>query len=104
MKEASFVAAAIAPLTISGVEAVNETTLNVTLAEDPGDELFAYRSIQLKGSDGSTLTAQFKVQTRKGAVGVFELQNGGKLVPGVTYEVMPVGTWATADEISLSLK
>ncbi|GKU75892.1 S-layer homology domain-containing protein [Paenibacillus sp. L3-i20] len=104
VKEASFVAETIAPLGIASVEAVNETTLSVSLTQDPGDELFAYRSIQLKGSDGSSLTAQYKVQTRKGAVGVFELQNNGKLALGITYEIMPVGTWAKADKISLTTK
>ncbi|MBH5317361.1 S-layer homology domain-containing protein [Paenibacillus sp. GSMTC-2017] len=104
VKEASFIAETIAPLTIASTDAVNETTLNVTLSQDPGDELFAYRSIQLKGSDGSSLTAQYKVQTRKGAVGVFEVQNSGKLVPGVTYEITPVGTWAVADKVSLTTK
>lgn len=103
-KEASFVAEAIAPLAIASAEAVNETTLNVTLAQDPGDELFAYRSVQLKDSDGSTWTAQYKVQTRKGATGVFELQNDGKLQSGISYKVMPVGTWATAGDISFIAK
>lgn len=97
----TFTAQSIAPLEIASVTKVNETTLDVTLTADPGDELFAYRSIQLKGSDGSTLTAQYKVQTRKGAVGVFELQNGGKLVDDVTYEITPAGSWATASNVKL---
>ncbi|MFD0588525.1 S-layer homology domain-containing protein [Paenibacillus sp. GCM10027627] len=99
VKQGSFVAKEIAPLALSSVEAVNETTLNVSLAADPGDELFAYRSVQLKGSDGTTLTAQYKVQTRKGVLGVFEVQNGGKLQPGVSYDVTPVGTWATSKDL-----
>lgn len=96
---ASFVASAFEPLSIASVSATNDTTLSVKLDADPGDELFAYRSVQLNGSDGSALTAQYKVQTRKGAEGTFELQNGGKLAVGVEYEVVPVGAWAVADDI-----
>ncbi|MFX3635995.1 MAG: S-layer homology domain-containing protein [Candidatus Pristimantibacillus sp.] len=98
----TFTAQTIAPLTIASVSKVDSATLNVTLSEDATDELFAYRSIQLKGSDGTTLTAQYKVQTRKGAVGVFELQNNGKLAAGVDYEITPVGNWAVADQVTLS--
>ncbi|CAM3315858.1 S-layer-like y domain-containing protein [Paenibacillus lupini] len=100
----TFTAQSIESLEIGAVDQVNETTLNVTLTADPGDELFAYRSIQLNGSDGTTLTAQYKVQTRKGAVGVFELQNNGKLQAGVQYDIVPVGSWATADNVKLSSK
>ncbi|MGI2294949.1 S-layer homology domain-containing protein [Paenibacillus sp. GXUN7292] len=100
----TFTAQTIAPLEIASVTKVDAATLNVALTADPGDELFAYRSIQLKGSDGTTLTAQYKVQTRKGAVGVFELQNDGKLADGVNYEITPVGSWATANEVVLSVK
>lgn len=97
----TFTAGTISPLTIASVEKVDSATINVTLSEDPTDELFAYRSIELKGSDGTTLTAQYKVQTRKGAVGVFELQNNGKLVEGVNYEITPVGSWAVANQVTL---
>jgi len=98
----TFTAQAIEPLTIQSVTKVDSATLHVTLAQDPGDELFAFRSIQLKGSDGTTLTAQYKVQTRNGAVGVFELQNNGKLAAGVDYEIAPVGSWVVADQVTLS--
>lgn len=101
LKNNTFTAEAMSPLQIASAAKVDATTLNVTLTADPGDELFAYRSVQLKGSDGTTLTAQYKVQTRKGAVGVFELQNEGKLAEGVTYEVTPVGSWATATDVTL---
>ncbi|MCM3784992.1 S-layer homology domain-containing protein [Neobacillus mesonae] len=100
----TFVASSIPPLEIASVSQTDEVTLNVELTADPGDELFAYRSIQLEGSDGTTLTAQYKVQTRSGATGVFELQNGAKLVSGVSYSVSPVGNWATAEEIQLEAK
>ncbi|SFE22315.1 S-layer homology domain-containing protein [Paenibacillus catalpae] len=98
----TFTAQSTEPLVIGAVDKVNDTTLNVTLTADPGDELFAYRSIQLKGSDGTTLTAQYKVQSRKGAVGVFELQNNGKLQAGVQYDIAPVGNWAIASNVKLS--
>lgn len=100
----TFTAQTISPLTIASVSKVDPVTLNVTLTADPADELFAYRSIQLKGSDGTTLTAQYKVQTRRGAVGVFELQNSGKLAEGVDYEITPVGSWAVANQVTLSSK
>lgn len=102
-RSASFVAAAVAPLEIAAAEAVGKTALNVSLSSDPGDELFAYRSITLEGSDGSSLTAQYKVQSRKGATGVFEILNGGKLSEGITYSLRPAGTWATAADITISL-
>ncbi|GGG70928.1 S-layer homology domain-containing protein [Paenibacillus radicis (ex Gao et al. 2016)] len=98
----SFVAGTIEPLVIDSVSQADSATLNVTLKADPMDELFAYRSIQLKGSDGTTLTAQYKVQSRKGAIGIFEIQNGGKLAAGLSYEVTPVGSWATASGVSFT--
>ncbi|EFM10728.1 S-layer domain protein [Paenibacillus curdlanolyticus YK9] len=102
---ASFVAKDIAPLTIVSAQQTDAKTLTVTLAQDPMDELFAFRSVTLKGADGSTLTAQYRVQTRKGAVGIFDVMNGGELKSGVTYTVTPVGTWAVnAGEVTLAAK
>lgn len=101
LKNNTFTAQAIEPLTIQSVTKVDSSSLHVTLTEDPGDELFAYRSIELKGSDGTALTAQYKVQTRNGAVGVFELQNNGKLAAGVDYVITPVGSWAVANQVTL---
>ncbi|MWC31094.1 S-layer homology domain-containing protein [Paenibacillus sp. MMS18-CY102] len=99
---ASFVAKDIAPLTIASAQQTDAKTLTVTLSQDPADELFAFRSVMLKGSDGSALTAQYRVQTRKGAVGIFDVMNGGELKAGVTYSVTPVGTWAVnAGEVTL---
>ncbi|MCU6710360.1 S-layer homology domain-containing protein [Paenibacillus sp. J5C_2022] len=97
VEHASFVAEEIDPLIISSVQAVDGKTLQVTLSGDPGDELFAYRSIQLTGDDGSTLTAQYKVQSRQGAVGTFEIGEG-TLGEGVRYTISPAGTWAVADD------
>jgi hypothetical protein len=103
LKENEFVASEFQPLTIASAEAQDEKTLLVTLSEDPGDELFAYRSVQLKGADGSVLTAQYKVQTRKGATGTFEIQNDGKLTAGVAYEVVPVGNWSVSEQVTVTL-
>ncbi|MFC3804375.1 S-layer homology domain-containing protein [Cohnella sp. GCM10012308] len=95
-KNASFVAGSVEPLQIASAQATDSKTLAVTLASDPGDELFAFRSVKLTGNDGSELTAQYRVQTRKGATGVFDLQNGGELKSGVTYAFAPLGDWAVA--------
>lgn len=100
----SFTASGIAPLAIASASDIDGASIAVSLTADPGDELFAYRSVQLKGKDGSVLTAQYRVQTRKGEMGIFDLQNGGKLTGGMTYEVTPVGTWATAEGIALNAK
>ncbi|WP_224753796.1 S-layer homology domain-containing protein [Paenibacillus terricola] len=105
VKQPSFVAQPIAPLTIASAQKTDSKTLTVTLAQDPGDELFAFRSVTLEGSDGSKLTAQYRVQTRKGATGIFDVQNGGELKDGVTYTVKPVGTWAvTTSNVTLAAK
>lgn len=100
----AFVAGEIAPLQIASVSQTDERVVAVKLSADPGDELFAYRSIELKGADGTVLTALYRVQTRKGDTGVFDIQNDGKLQAGVTYEVVPVGTWAVADHVVLTAK
>lgn len=94
IKDAKFTAKAINPLTIRSVKEVNETTLEVRLSTDPRDELFAFRQIMLTAPDGTELVAQYKVTTRKGATGIFEIMNGGKLEPNTMYSVTPVGQWA----------
>lgn len=105
VKQASFVAQTIAPLTIASAQQTDAKTLNVTLSQDPGDELFAFRSVTLEGSDGSQLTALYRVQTRKGATGIFDVQNGAELKDGVTYTVKPFGAWAvTASDVTLAAK
>ncbi|MBB6638451.1 S-layer homology domain-containing protein [Cohnella thailandensis] len=103
-KNASFVAGDVAPLVIASAQATDAKTLTVTLNGDPGDELFAFRSVKLEGDDGSEWTAQYRVQTRKGATGVFDLQNGGELKSGVNYKVSPVGDWATAAGEAIFIK
>ncbi|WP_308636444.1 hypothetical protein [Paenibacillus silvisoli] len=106
LRNNKFTARQITPLRISSAAAnIDGASITVSLSADPGDELFAYRSVQLKNrSDGSVLTAQYRVQTRKGETGIFDLANGGKLAAGATYEVTPIGTWATADGIALETK
>jgi hypothetical protein len=103
-KEATFVAGEIAPLTISAVTQLDDSKLNVTLTEDPMDEMFAFRQVKLIGSDGKEWIAQYELQTRKGANGTFVLQNGGKLTSGTTYKVQPVGKWAVAEEVAFIAK
>ncbi|OXM85077.1 hypothetical protein [Paenibacillus rigui] len=100
----AFTAAKTKPLHIKSVKAVNDSTLEVTLDKDPKDELFASRSLQLTAPDGAVLTAQYKVLSRKGPVGTFELQKGGKLLPGVSYTVKPVGKWAKVKGNKLTVK
>ncbi|WP_218131594.1 S-layer homology domain-containing protein [Paenibacillus sp. cl123] len=98
----TFTAREIAPLAIASAEQVNETTINITLKQDPKDELFALRSVTLTPANGGApLTAQYKLTSRKGATGTFELQNGEKLSAGTTYAVTPAGNWAAAADISL---
>lgn len=105
VKQPSFVAQTIAPLTIASAQQTDAKTLTVTLSQDPADELFAFRSVTLEGSDGSKLTAMYRVQTRKGATGIFDVQNGGELKDGVTYTVKPAGAWAvTASDVVLAAK
>ncbi|CAG7619106.1 hypothetical protein PAESOLCIP111_02181 [Paenibacillus solanacearum] len=104
LKENTFTAKAIAPLSIQSAKAASETTLTVALAADPMDEMFSGRSVTLTDESGQTLTAQYKVQTRKGAEGTFELTAGGKLNPSVSYKVSPVGDWAVAGNVMLQGK
>lgn len=92
----SFEAKEITSLQISGAEAVSETSINVTLAQDPGDELFSGRSVQLTAPNGDKWVATYKFSSRKGDVGVFDITNSGKLAAGTVYTVTPIGTWATS--------
>ncbi|AFC31373.1 hypothetical protein PM3016_4627 [Paenibacillus mucilaginosus 3016] len=89
----TFTAKTAAALEAVEIRAVNATTLQVTLASDPKDELFASRRLLLSAPDGTLLTAQYKVTTRQGATATFEILNGGAMVPGTTYAVHTVGYW-----------
>lgn len=104
ISQASFVAEEIAPLKISAVSQVDDTKVAVTLSEDPMDELFAFRQVKLISSDGKELTAQYELQSRKGVVGTFVIQGGGKLTSGTTYKIQPVGQWAIWEDLILKTK
>ncbi|RAP75758.1 S-layer homology domain-containing protein [Paenibacillus montanisoli] len=99
-----FTAQQTEPLVIASAANIDGASISLSLSADPGDELFAYRSVQLEGNDGSMLNAQYRVQTRKAGTGIFDILNGGKLAAGVTYEVSPIGTWATAHGIEIDVK
>lgn len=99
----TFVAKEMAPLQIDKAEAASETSIVVTLAEDPGDELFSGRSVELTDAEGNKRTAAYKYSSRKGAAGVFELAQGSKLTAGTTYVVTPVGEWAGESEAELTV-
>ncbi|MDR6881114.1 S-layer homology domain-containing protein [Bacillus sp. 3255] len=101
LKHATFTAKDIAPLTIQSASAVDAKTISVTLSQDPQDEIFVSRRVTLTGTDGSVLTAEYTLTTRKGATGTFALLNNSELVPGMTYTVAPVGKWATATSVNL---
>jgi hypothetical protein len=42
------------------------------------------------------LVATYKFSSRKGPVGVFDIENNGKLAAGTPYTVTPLGAWATS--------
>ncbi|UHA74876.1 S-layer homology domain-containing protein [Paenibacillus sp. 481] len=98
----TFTAQQVAPLVIQEVKANDASSVQVTLAADPQDELFAGRSITLTAADGSSLQATYKFTTRKGATGTFEVANGGKLAAGTTYKVSATGGWASAANVSVT--
>ncbi len=98
LKNPAFVAKEAASVQINSVAQVDASHLNVTLSQDPGDEIFVQREVKLTGSDGSEAKAQYTVQSRKGATGTFVMQNEAKLTTGVTYTVQPIGDWAVSPE------
>lgn len=99
----SFVAGSVAPLEIIGAEAVSDSSIAITLSEDPGDELFSGRSVELTDADGNQRIATYKYSSRKGAVGIFDLTQESKLKPGSTYTIKPVGEWAGETDASLTV-
>lgn len=100
----SFVAESYAPLEIIKAEAISESSVAITLSEDPGDELFSGRSIELIDAEGGKQVATYKYSSRKGAVGIFDLTQEGKLKPGTTYTMKPVGQWAGETTAVLTVK
>jgi len=101
---ATFVAKEIPALQLTGAEAVNDTSILVSLTEDPGDELFSGRSALLTAPNGEKIVATYKYSSRKGAVGVFDLTNDAKLTTGTTYTVQPIGAWAASSNVTLTMK
>ncbi|MBP1966357.1 S-layer homology domain-containing protein [Paenibacillus aceris] len=103
LKNDTFTAKDIAPLKIQSASTVDAKTINVTLSQDPKDEIFVSRRVTLTATDGTVLTAEYTLTSRKGAAGTFALLNNGELVPGMTYTVAPVGNWATAAGVILTV-
>ncbi|HZG14694.1 MAG TPA: S-layer homology domain-containing protein [Candidatus Bathyarchaeia archaeon] len=104
MANPTFVAKNIASLELTAADAISETSISVTLAADPGDELFSGRSVELNAENGEKLIATYKYSSRKGAVGIFDIQQNGTLTKGTTYAVTPVGDWAGDSEVQLTVK
>jgi len=100
----NFVAEEIAPLQWSEAEAVSDTSITLTLTADPGDELFSGRSVELTSPDGEKIMATYKYSSRKGATGVFDLQQNATLTGGTTYTVTPVGDWAGNSQVELTVE
>jgi hypothetical protein len=101
IEQASFTAKSFDSLVVERAQVAGETAVEVTLAQDPGDELFSGRSVTLTAPDGHVLTATYKYSSRKGATGVFELANGEKLISGTTYTLNPVGDWSVASSVTV---
>ncbi|WP_291758505.1 hypothetical protein [Lysinibacillus sp. UBA5990] len=100
----SFVAKKIEPFTLQSAKAIDSKSFELQLTNDPQTDLLAGRSVELRGNDGSTLQAQYRYSSRKGAVGVFDIANGGTLKAGVSYTVRPLNNWATATNVVLQGK
>lgn len=101
IQNASFTAKSFEALVIESAQVSSETAIEVTLTQDPGDELFSGRSVTLTAPDGHVLTATYKYSSRKGAAGIFELTNEGKLVPNTVYTLNPVGDWGVASSVTV---
>ncbi|RAR38982.1 S-layer homology domain-containing protein [Paenibacillus sp. MDMC362] len=99
----TFVAKSFEPLDIIGAAAISESSVSITLSEDPGDELFSGRSVELIDTEGGKLMATYKYSSRKGAIGVFDLTQEGKLKAGTTYTIQPVGKWADETKAVLTV-
>lgn len=104
LENASFTAKSFDALEVASAQAVSETSIEVTLAQDPGDELFSGRSVTLTAPSGEVLTATYKYSSRKGSTGVFDITNDGKLTPGTTYTLNPVGDWSVSSSVTLTLE
>lgn len=89
---------------MQSANAIDSQSFELQLTNDPQSDLLAGRSVELRGNDGSTLQAQYRYSSRKGAVGIFDIANGGTLKAGVSYKVMPLNNWATATNVVLQGK
>lgn len=103
IKNPTFHAEKIAPLIIQAAEAIDEKSFQLTLDKDPGMDLFAGRSVELQGENGSKVQAQYRNSSRKGAVGIFDVKDT-TLESGVKYVVQPINDWATANNVSFVVK
>lgn len=101
IEHASFAAKSFGSLVVESARVASDSAIEVTLAQDPGDELFSGRSVSLTAPDGHVLTATYKYSSRKGATGVFELANGEKLISGTIYTLNPVGDWSVASSVTV---
>ncbi|MBC1372372.1 LPXTG cell wall anchor domain-containing protein [Listeria booriae] len=97
---ASFTAKEIAPLVISKATPIDAKSFELTLDADPTMDLFAGRQVELQGSDGTKLTAQYRYSSRQGATGIFDLVSG-EINADVVYTIVPLNDWATANKITL---
>lgn len=104
VKNPTFTAETIAPLVLQSAEAIDNKSIQITLENDPNMELFAGRKVELQGEDGKKLEAQYRFTSRKGAVGIFDLQNGATLESGKKYTVVPMNGWATANQVTFVAK
>ncbi|WP_135554707.1 S-layer homology domain-containing protein [Paenibacillus cymbidii] len=104
LRDASFTAGATQPLRIASAAPIDAASFSASLSADPLDELFAGRSVVLTADDGSTVTAAYRFQSRKGVVGIFDLPAGQTLQSGAVYQVAPVGDWAVAEQVTLATK
>lgn len=104
IKNPTFTAETIEPLAIQSAEAIDNKSIQITLGKDPSMELFAGRKVELQGEDGNRVEAQYRFSSRKGAVGIFDLQNGATLQPGKKYTVVPMNDWATANQVAFVAK
>jgi len=102
--EKSLLAKEMVPFTIQSAKAVDNKSFELQLTNDPQSDLFAGRSVELRGNDGSSLQAQYRYSSRKGAVGIFDIVNGGTFKANVNYTVVPLNNWATATNIVLKAK
>ncbi|KGL38792.1 hypothetical protein BMT55_07330 [Listeria newyorkensis] len=100
----TFTARAMAPLTIDSAEFVDATSFKLTLAADPSMDLLAGRSVVLKGTDGSELTASYRFSSRQGATGTFDVTGGGMLNEAIAYEIVPQNNWAATTDVTLGQK